>query len=386
MNTKAFKEKLFFGIFRWFPIKKNTVLFKSFGGQYGDNPKYISELLQEKHPELKLVWAISNKSSDKDIPDYIKKIDIDSFEYIYYSALAEVVVDNMSGIRCIRGVRYIKWLNYFIKRKNQLNISTWHGTPLKKIGCDIVEDGISNYQTSANYTSAGNQYAYEIFERAFNGINIRMHGSPRNDILCRRDIDVRVFRKKLELPLEKKIILFAPTFRKSAENSGIEQIKQIDLPRFFQALNNQFGGEWVLVLRVHHEVLLKIHKECDGYIDCVNVFDGNAHDDMAEYLVACDVLLTDYSSSMFDYMLTKKPCFLFALDKDNYINDERGIYFPIERLPFSFSETIDELYQNIEEYSEEHICERIKIFLDEIGNCEDGHSSERIVKELRKDE
>lgn len=384
MHFINIREKLLFGLFKFIPLKKNMVLFKSFGGQYGDNPKYISEKLHEMNPELMLVWAVSDKSSRSDFPQYVTRVEINSIKYIYYCSVSKTLVDNMSGIRGIRNNKSRRVYNFFLTRKGQMNVSTWHGTPLKRIGCDVIGDKISNYQTSANFITVGNRYSFNIFKHAFNGIDIKMYGSPRNDILLKKNIDINQIKDKLGLPKNKKILLYAPTFRNEIDNSGVKQIQEINLQYLFKVLNQKFGGDWVLVLRVHHEVLAQIHKICSDYVDDTWVFDGNLHDDMAEYLVCTDVLLTDYSSSLFDFMLVDKPCFLMAFDRQNYVYDERGIYFPIEELPFSFSDTVEQLYRNILNYDFDETTSNVRKFLDKIENYDDGNSAERIANLILK--
>lgn len=382
MLIKSLRKKILFVIFKLLPIEKNTVVFKSFEGQYNDNPKYISQKLHELRPDIKIVWGINDKSSKKDIPDYITALDIDSVQFSKQSAIAIALVDNMSGMQGIKLKRYFKPFDYIIKRKGQLNISTWHGTPLKKIGCDIVKNNISYYQTSATYMTAGNKFSFDVFEKAFRGVRICLCGTPRSDILCNKDVDVSLVKKKLELPVDKKVLLFAPTFRESVYDSGISQLKEFDIKKMFEVLSEKFGGDWIIVLRVHHTVLLKLKGECEEFVDNIRVFDGNMYDDMAEYLLCADVLLTDYSGTMFDYMLTGKPCFLYAHDRERYVNDERGIYMDISELPYSFADNIDELYDNIRKYDEDDFNRKESLFLEKIGNFEDGHASERVVKDI----
>lgn len=382
MLLKSIRKKVLFGLFKLFPLKTDTVVFKSFEGQYNDNPKYISEKLHEIRPDIKIVWGITKKSSGSDIPLYVKKCDINSVAFSKISATAIVVIDNMSGMQGIKGKKYIRILDYFIKRRNQLNLSTWHGTPLKKIGCDIPSYNISNYQSSTTYITAGNKYSYDIFKHAFHGIDIVKYGAARNDILVNGGIDTNAIKRKLNLPVEKKILLYAPTFRENEYDSGISQIKSIDLDKMFEMLGKRFGGEWVIVLRVHHRVLMKLRSECGEVVDNKIVYDGNAYDDMAEYLLCADALLTDYSSSMFDYMLTGKPCFLYAHDRDRYVNDERGVYMGIDKLPYPFADSVKQLYDNVAEYDSALTNMKEKEFLDKIGNADDGQASLRVVKDI----
>lgn len=383
----SLKKKVDFLLRKPLPVIKNTVFFQSFGGQYNDNPKYISEKLHELDPAIDIVWAISDKSKNNDLPEYIKCVQIGSREYINYSCRCQVVVENMNGIRGFLSARPSPFLHRLFVSKRQLNISTWHGMPLKHIGLDVP--GMERYKymyTSSNYISAGNTYTMDKFQRAFYPTKIIMNGSPRNDFLIGSNDQKKVQMKlHLGIPLDKKVLLFAPTFRESVYESGIHQFEKLDFLKLSEVLTKQFNGEWCFVFRVHHEVMKEINAY--GYRSKYEknlIIDGNLHDDMAEYLLTADVLLTDYSSCMFDFALTKRPVFLLTLDKERYCNDERGLYMSMDQLPFPYAMEPEELYRNIAEYDSELSKYKIELFLDKIGNREDGKSSERIVRELLK--
>lgn len=382
---KTLKKKIDFLIRKPLPIIRRTIFFQSFGGQYNDNPKYISEKLHELEPAIEIVWAVSDKSKCNDLPEYVKRVEIDSSEYVKYSCRSQVIVENMNGIRGFISVKPLPFLISLITSKRQLNISTWHGTPLKHIGLDIPDMKQYKYMyTSANYISAGCEYTMEKFQKAFYPAKIKMNGSPRNDILVNFSEEKREnLKKRLGIPLNKKVLLFAPTFRESVYESGIHQIKKLDFNKLSEALVKKFGGDWCFVFRAHHEVMKEINiYELYDKFGNQSFIDGNQHDDMAEYLVVSDVLLTDYSSCMFDYMLTKRPVFLLTLDKFHYCNDERGLYFPMNELPFPCAIDVDALYQNIVEYDVKTFPDKIELFLNKIGNREDGKASERIAMEI----
>lgn len=380
MNKKSLQEKLRFLLLRSLPIQRNTVLFKSFSGQYGDNPKYVSEKLYEVRPDIRQVWVSSGEASNVDFPSYAKVVPYHSWSYDYYASTAQAVVDNMSGIRAFRIKKQSPWRKLFLSRKGQLNLCTWHGTPLKQIGIQEFKD-IEAYQTSAKYMTSGNEYCYKVFKDAFSGIPIEAKGTPRNDVFF-RDNDIRAIRDRLGLPQDKKLLLYAPTFRDNASRSGLDQLAGTNLDELLNALQKRFGGDWALVIRLHHEVLVQLRESFSGFVDHQRVFDGNSHDDMGDYLAATDALWTDYSSSFFDYLLTDKPCFLMSLDREEYIAKERGLYFDIGELPFPFADTPEEFFNNIVSYDAAAEIVRRREFLEKLGNYEDGHASERFVKEI----
>ena len=159
--------------------------------------------------------------------------------------------------------------------------------------------------------------------------------------------------------------------------SGLYQMKNLDINNLLTKLSNKFGGEWCFVFRTHNLVFQKIQEE--GLKINENVINGNKFDDMAEYLVCTDLLLTDYSGSMFDYLLTKKPCLLYTPDLENYKNNERGFYLNIDKLPYKPCVTEEELIKEIEDFNEEKYICKVNEFLVKIENTETGEASKKVV-------
>ena len=365
------------------PIIKNTVLFRSFGGQYNDNPRRVSEELHRRFPNVNIVWAVEN-GAKSDFPEYAKTVEIDSAEYAKYVSRAAVVVDNYLGCRTnyLKRNDPIKRLIFWLlsrRRKGQLCISTWHGTPLKHIALDEPQYQKTKFARCYSNTDvliSGCRLTKDAFKTAFGwSREILTCGTPRNDILVNGTNED--LRHKLGLPQDKKILLFAPTFRNDPSMSGIKQIESIDLDRLTKALADRFGGEWCFVFRGHNLVREEMKKQ--GLDLNKSIINGNAHPDMAEYLFVADALLTDYSSSMFDYMLTKRPTFLYAPDVDEYKNSERGFYFDIESTPFSISKGFEELIKNINQFDRSDYEASVEKFLIKIGNEEKGRASEAVV-------
>lgn len=238
----------------------------------------------------------------------------------------------------------------------------------------------------------GNHFTSEIMKHlTFKKIPVETLGTPRNDILFLSNNEI--VKDRLQLPKEKKILLFAPTFRndgkdvegKNLNRSGIDQIKMIDFERLFRFLHEKFGGEWVLVCRFHYHVAEMVDWEELNNKYSGRIINGNLHDDMSEYLVCADVLLTDASSCMFDFIITNKPCLLFFPDIDNYANKERGFYIPIEKLPFPLATNFDDLITAIKKINNDEYVKGIDKIRSEFGYMEDGESSQRILEWIFKD-
>ncbi len=371
------------------PIRKKCVLFSSFYGQYNDNPKYVSLRLHEVAPDVELVWVKSQKAREE-FPSYVKTVEFGSKEYYKYIYRAQVIVENHMGMRSKTAVKtnaLAKLLarRFSKKRKGQMNVSTWHGSvSMKKIALDEPNrKGKECFFTNTDFAIGGCQQSVDVFHSAFfEKLPVKMYGTPRNDILFKQDVNVSALKEKLGLPKDKKILLYAPTFRNSVVDSGVSQMESIDYQALFQKLQEKFGGEWCFVFRVHNNVLLKIDTEAIVSKCAGQLYAGNVGDDMAEYIVCSDVLISDYSGCIFDYALTKKPCFLYAPDLEHYEKDERGFYLNIRDLPFSIAQTVGDLLDDIQTFDEGEYQARVSAFLRKIGDVERGNAAEKIVDDI----
>ena len=370
------------------PVKKKRFFFESLGGQYNDNPKYISQAIRESYPEIRQFWAISSKSKQNDIPDYVTVIPYGSLKYYFIKNTCRVVVENSAGLYVYHTKnRLVYRLKKLLKNKKQLDLATWHGNPIKHIGAQEPcnrDWKQGNVYCTADYMISGASFVASVFEQAYLGLfPVILTGTPRTDILINTDDNtIQTLRKKLQLPIDKKIVLYAPTFRYTPEDSGVKQLTMIDYQRLFEMLHKKFGGEWCFVFRVHNMVLQALDTESIVKEQKVEgrILNGNLYDDMNEYLAASDVLISDYSGCVYDVALTKKPCFLFAHDRTNYENKERGLYAPISIFPYSFADSFEELLGNIDTYSEDETNKKRLEFLNKIGNVESGHSSKNVVE------
>lgn len=369
------------------PVKKKTILFKSYSGQYSDSPKAISEYIHEKYPEIHLIWAKSS-SNNNEFPKYAEVIDIDSEKYHKYEWRANVIVDNVVSVRSgwIRDNENLvkkTILKYYTRKKEkQLSISTWHGAPLKRIGMDSIIFKEDCYlSTNCNYILSGNDYCKKCLQSSLgNAIPVVMSGIPKNDYLINNDNNVFKIKEKLGIPIDKKVILYAPTFRQNVKNSGVMQMQSMDFKALFRELHLKFGGDWCFVFRTHMHVTEEIKKT--GFLQGLGdlVIDGNIHEDMADYLMCTDVLLTDYSSSMFDFLFTKRPCLLYTPDLEYYEKSERGFYLDIYKLPFPIADSMPNLIDRIKnlDLNDYHI--QCGEFLHYIGNIEDGKATMRVAE------
>lgn len=382
-------------LFRLAKIDDDLWVFSSFGGHYSDSPKAISESLHKLHPEIKIVWLLASNNL-KSIPDYAKAIDINSAEAKKYRGMAKVLIDNVyaNNLEYLNKGKYISKLRVktrvkLLAKKGQKVYTSWHGTPLKKMGRDQVNSDIVDVIANDVTMILDNKYTCDIMRHlTFEKIRIEMLGCARNDLLYSNNKNQ--VKKDLNFPLDKKIALFAPTFRGNGSKdyifeSGINQLQNINIDEFLDLLSKKFGGEWVLVCRFHYHV--------DGFIDWESltqkyegkVINGNIFEDMSQYLTCADLLLTDYSSSMFDFMLTKKPCFLFVPDLDTYINEDRGLYIPLDDLPFLYGEKYENVVSAIDRFDADIYNKKIEKLVKKMEFVIDSTSSDTIVEYIYND-
>lgn len=362
-------------------IRKNVFMFNSFNGLFNDNPKPILFKIHEVFPDSEIVLVISEHHKPDNLPSFVKTVFPKTDAYYFYKNTAQIIVDNYTGLYgtlCKKSnfigltISYLK--RVFLKRK-QYRISTWHGTPLKLIGLDSVNRKRYKYIYTTDCLIAGSDYEKQIFESAFGMSDVFAFGNPRNDVLFSKDPSLKeVTRRKLGLPLDKNILLYAPTFRDWNNNSSFRSNYSIDSNKVLDAFRTRFGGEWILVYRVHQNVQKVISAEAS----LGTMLDGNLHDDMADYLLCSDALITDYSGSLFDILVTEKPCFLYAPDLEIY-KKQRGLYMDLDSLPFPVSSNDEGLCNDILQYDKTASLNKRASFCLTIGNKNDGKATERVV-------
>ena len=385
------KKLLCMFIYKVAPVKSNRFVFTSFEGHYSDNPKYISIKLHEINKEAQIIWLVKPEYI-RSVPDYAKSVNIDSVKAYWYRGTATAQIDNVYGFRAyfktvdnIKENIKMRIITYLLNKKRQPIFATMHGTPLKKIGRDQIGNTVLDCICPNSYLLVGDRLTADVLKGVtFNKIPIIIVGSPRNDALFNYNPNLKFL---LGLPSDKKIVLYAPTFRndgkdvegKNVLRSGINQLSEIDFDLFFKKLSSKFGGEWVMILRFHYHVADLVDWESLEKKYPGKFINGNQNDDMSDYLSCADILITDASSSMFDFALTKKPCFLYFPDIENYRDKERGFYMEIEELPFPISVSFLDLLQSMDAFDKSNYEKRVEILLKKIGSENDGNASERVV-------
>lgn len=356
-------------------IKNNKIVVCNFGGKgYGDNPKYIIEELVAQNLKLDIVWLVEDiKKYQNEFPKNIKLIKYGSLRGLYELATAKLWIDNAR--------KYF----YTPKRKNQYYIQTWHGCiPLKRIEKDAESTLDSNYLEYAKNDSkmadlfiSNSKFCTSLYEKSFwySG-EVLECGSPRNDILIKHsDKYSRYIKDYYNLSIDTKIAIYAPTFRKS---NTLDAYK-LDYNKCISALEKKFGGKWIILVRLHPN----ISRLASSISYSSNAINASEYEDMQHLLAAGDILITDYSSSMFDFGYTKKPVFLFAEDIEEYKND-RNFYFDIECLPFKLAKSNEELEKNISNFDDDKYKYDLEKFMSKLEICENGRASYSVVEVIKK--
>jgi CDP-glycerol glycerophosphotransferase len=196
-------------------------------------------------------------------------------------------------------------------------------------------------------------------------------GSPRLDILfdAEKSKEIRMHINE-EFGCEgKKICLYAPTFRNDYDISHYT----IDYKLLKESLENRLGGEWIIFVRYHPNFL---GKSIDYSTDFIDVTE---YQDAQELLSASDCMISDYSSIIYDFMLTRRPTFIFAPDYNRYVKEERKLHFSLEATPFPLSLNNIELVNNIKSLDFDKYKKDVDKFLKDYGNIENGTASKAVV-------
>lgn len=363
-------RKLFFLFARIHPIdNKKIVICAMQGTRYGDNPFYISEILRNSGNDYEIVWLL-NPNVKEELPKGIRRADYSNiFESTKELATAKVWIDSNTK------------LSGFLKRKGQLYVQTWHGSyGLKKIGMDLGKNLPLIDRRNFLYNSknedimvSNSRRTSEIYRDAFGYKgNIIEKGSPRNDMLLSNAEDYsEKVRSYFGLSEDKKLVLYAPTFRNDYRTDSMK----LDFERLISDLEKKFSGEWVVLVRLHYKNL-EDAKEFIEYSD--RIINATDYGVMQELLAVVDVLITDYSSCMFDFATTEKPCFIYASDLEKY-DKERGNYYSMEELPFPLATNNDELENVIGNYDKVSYINSLHELFDKVGLNETGKASEAVA-------
>lgn len=367
------------------PIENNKIIFLTFRNDYDCNAKWIcEEILRQKLP-YQLVWVI--RKNTKTGPDYfpkeLKLVRRESYEYYQELSSARIIIDN--AVSMIHSGYY--------KKKGQILIETWHGSlGIKKFNKDTVNDkawvkAVLKEGKMTDYIISNSDFEDAVYrEDYWKKTPIWKLGHARNDILFNDDEEKRkIIKEKIfrRFPISHedisgnyKICLYAPTFREKLDVTSFH----LDYELLKNTLKEKFGGNWIIFVRFHFRIINKMK----NFLDELPVVDVSSYPDIQELLLCTDVGITDYSSWICDFLLTKRPGFLIAKDLVSYQVEERDFAYPLSELPFSLAQSDEELRKNILEFNNDHFIKDCNRFLKNKGCIEDGNASRRIVKRIKE--
>lgn len=354
------------------PVKKGTVVFEShLGKQYGDSPKHIYQAIVRAGGPFRAVWSYTG--NDQAWPSEAIRVRRESWRYYYELARAEFWVDNQGFPR------------QFTKRPGTTYLQTWHGTPLKTMGFDepalaaLPPEGQREHAAMIerwDHLVVPSEYFIDTFVAAYRyrGGLLRV-GYPRNDPLVTGNDPETIaeLKARLHLPPNRKIVLYAPTFRDEQHRIKARFALKLDLYQIAQ----QLGEEYFFLIRAH-------------YLDRVSIADAHrplaanvsGHHDVSELMLVSDVLITDYSSIFFDYANLRRPMIFFTYDYEEYLRT-RGTYFDLaDTVPGPLVTTTEEIIGCLRDLDGlvERYSGMAEKFRDRFCTYDTGTASDRIVE------
>ncbi len=390
INIIEKKINLFFAKKSWkvisekTPIESNAVMFRTYQDNYTCNPKYVCEELLKRNKNVRIIWVYTERTKNlTQFPFEVELIKSGTFEYYKAMAACKYWIDNS---------HHFTW-EEFPKKKDQILINLWHGSMgLKRINSETDTNktrvaAAKRATKATTYCVTNSKFEEDVFKETYwPNTEFLKFGHARNDIFFKTDEDVEFLknqiRKELGIPENSKIVLYAPTFR---DDVDAYECFDIDYNSLRAALSERFGGEWVVIERLHYhtQLILEKNRRLKGHDVKNYVFTANDYIDIQELLLISDVGITDYSSWICDFVLTKKPGFIFAVDVDSYVN-ERGFYYSLEETPFPLCKSNSELKEKILGFNNDEYLQAIPKYLDMLGCYENGNASSELVDFILK--
>ncbi|TWM35856.1 Teichoic acid poly(glycerol phosphate) polymerase [Bacillus paralicheniformis] len=298
---------------------------------------------------------------------------VDSNHYLKYLATSKYLINDTS------------FPFYFVKRDEQIYINTWHGTPLKTLGLDIKNRGMSTHKNiqrnllHSDYLISPNQFTYEKLLKSHDIYEIYAGkvadiGYPRTDLTL--ETNGEEVRKTLNIPLDKKVILYAPTWRGTVGKEN--DTSQVLLDEVMD-IQKSMGDDYIVLLKSHYFTFEYFKKNKLDHLCVPNWYDTN------KLLAAVDILITDYSSIFFDFLPLKKPVLFYMIDHQEY-EAERGFYLDINNLPGPVCENLNELIDKLQNVHilKKEFSEQYDKYLEEFCYNDDGQASKRLVEMIFK--
>ncbi len=292
------------------PIDKHLVIFSAHSRNYNDSPRALYEYMlshPKEYGKYTCVWALEDPDS-VDVPGNAIKVQADTLAYFRYSLKAKY------WITCVNIERSLHF-----KKRGCRYLNTWHGTPIKHVGNDAGVRKDYDFSQMDFFCYAG-EFEKEIYKRAFRvkEESLIPTGLPRNDDLYHvTEMEIEDIKNRLGLPKDKKIILYAPTWRDSTDRGNSYSIKP---PITMEKWVERLSSDYVILFRTHAYTNKLIGVEFNDTIRDYSLYPA-----INDLFKVADVLISDYSASMTDFAILERPVLCFAYDYEQYRN-ERGLY------------------------------------------------------------
>lgn len=355
-------------------VKNKFFCISMTGNSYGDNIKCLSDFIEKNDEEAEIIWAFSSSFKKKSGCKH-KSVELYSIAYYKEMLTSKYILSNAR-------------LNQrmFHKRKGQIYLQTWHGTALKRIGIDarkprpwykkLIQPPMLEFDVDhTDIMISGSGFMTNIYREKF-GFKGDMWevGTPRNDIFFGNHPElVEKVHKYYNIHKDTYIILYAPTFR----SDGSLKYYDIDAAALLNLWEKKTNHKCVFLARLHPNIASK-ESELKKMFPTDTIY-ASSYPDMQELLYATDLLVTDYSSSMFDFMYSGKPVLMYVPDWDSY---DRGFYFKKEDIPFIMIDKNEDLQTAINDLDSEKTQMKRTAFIENIKSFEEGNASYKTIKKL----
>lgn len=362
-------------------IDDKLIIFASFSGTaYSDNPRYLFEYLRDNDDftDYRFVWAFRRKR----VVQGAEVVKFNSLTYYYLLSKAKYWVFNA------------KMAPYYQKKEEQIYLQTWHGTPLKRLGHDLLDNGKTYYRSQLSYKQmlkgydedscqwdyliSPNSFSSRAFASAFkiNQEKMLEVGYPRVDFLVNADSNKCMeLKRRYGLPLDKKVVLYALTWRD--DSFGIRGYR-FELAVDFYKWKNQLGDDTVILFKPHY-LISNVYQVPNDLSDFVYLMAASA--DINDAYLMSDVLITDYSSVFFDYANLNRPIYFYMYDFEQYEQELRGFYLNVpDELPNDVIRTEKELLRRIKEDIFDY--DRLQVFNQVFNSWSDGKVSSKVAKRI----
>lgn len=362
-------------------IDDKLIIFASFSGTaYSDNPRYLFEYLRDNDDftDYRFVWAFRRKR----VVQGAEVVKFNSLTYYYLLSKAKYWVFNA------------KMAPYYQKKEEQIYLQTWHGTPLKRLGHDLLDNGKTYYRSQLSYKQmlkgydedscqwdyliSPNSFSSRAFASAFkiNQEKMLEVGYPRVDFLVNADSNKCMeLKRRYGLPLDKKVVLYAPTWRD--DSFGIRGYR-FELAVDFYKWKNHLGDDTVILFKPHY-LISNVYQIPNDLSNFVYLMAASA--DINDAYLMSDVLITDYSSVFFDYANLNRPIYFYMYDFEQYEQELRGFYLNVpDELPNDVIRTEKELLRRIKEDIFDY--DRLQVFNQVFNSWNDGKVSSKAAKRI----